>query len=161
MSAAISVPIKILPHGTGLPLPAYASAQAAGCDLVAALPPGEPRRLAPGERMLVATGIALALPPDYEAQLRPRSGLALRHGITLLNAPGTIDADYRGEIFVLLVNLGAEPVMIERGMRVAQLVLAPVSRAAFRAASDLDRTERHEGGFGSTGFTIKVGTPGD
>ena len=161
MSAAISVPIKVLPHGTGLPIPAYASAQAAGCDLVAAVAPGEPRRLAPGERTLVATGIALALPPDYEAQVRPRSGLALHHGITLLNAPGTIDADYRGEIFVLLVNLGSEPVLIERGMRIAQLVLAPVSRAAFRVVSDLDKTERHEGGFGSTGFTVAAERPGD
>ena len=159
MSAEISVPIKILPHGAGLPIPAYASAQAAGADLVAALPPGEPRRLAPGERTLVATGIALALPADYEAQVRPRSGLALRYGITLLNAPGTIDADYRGEIFVLLVNLGSEPVLIKRGMRIAQLILAPVSRAAFFAVSDLDKTERHEGGFGSTGFTIAPEPP--
>lgn len=148
----VTVPLKILPHGVGLPLPDYASLHAAGCDLVAALPVDVPRTLAPGERTLIATGIALGLPENFEAQVRPRSGLALRHGITVLNAPGTIDADYRGEIFVLLVNFGSEAVVIERGMRIAQLVLAPVSRARFVEASDLERTERDVGGFGSTGL---------
>lgn len=149
----VAVAIKLLPHGEGLPLPRYATAQAAGCDLVAALPVGEPRRLRPGERALVATGVAIALPEGYEAQVRPRSGLALRHGVTLLNAPGTIDADYRGEIFVLLVNLGGEAVTIERGMRIAQLVLAPVSRARFALAENLGETTRNAGGFGSTGLS--------
>ena len=147
----VAVPLKVLPHGVGLPLPDYASALAAGCDLVAALPPDGPRTLAPGERTLIATGIALALPQDYEAQVRPRSGLALRHGVTVLNAPGTIDADYRGEVFVLLVNFGQEAVLIERGMRIAQMVLAPVSRAAFVETADLEATVRNAGGFGSTG----------
>ncbi len=150
----IPVPLKILPHGLGLPLPHYASALAAGCDLVAALAEGAPVALAPGARALIPTGIALALPDGFEAQVRPRSGLALRHGITVLNAPGTIDADYRGEILVLLVNLGADTVAIERGMRIAQLVLAPVSRARFVETTDLEATLRDTGGFGSTGFTI-------
>ncbi len=150
---AVPVPIRILSHGDDACVPAYATAGAAGCDLVAALPAGAPRHLAPGERTLVATGIALALPEGFEAQVRPRSGLALRHGITLLNAPGTIDADYRGEVFVLLVNLGAETVAIERGMRIAQLVLAPVSRARFVTGESLGETARDAGGFGSTGFT--------
>ncbi len=151
--SAIAVALKILPHGMGLPLPDYATAQAAGCDLLAALPAGEPRTLAPGERTLIATGVAIALPAGYEAQVRPRSGLALRHGVTVLNAPGTVDADYRGEIFVLLVNFGAEPVSVERGMRIAQLILAPVSRARFVPQADLDETPRNSGGFGSTGFS--------
>jgi dUTP pyrophosphatase len=152
----VVVPLKVLPHGIGLPLPDYASAHAAGCDLVAALPPDAPRLLAPGERTLIATGIALALPQDFEAQVRPRSGLALRHGVTVLNAPGTIDADYRGEIFVLLVNFGSEAVVIERGMRIAQLVLAPVSRARFLVAADLESTVRNAGGFGSTGVQTRL-----
>jgi dUTP pyrophosphatase len=154
--SAVAVPIKILQHGVGLPLPDYASAHAAGCDLVAALPADSPRTLAPGERTLIATGIALGLPENFEAQVRPRSGLALRHGVTVLNAPGTIDADYRGEVFVLLVNFGTEAVVIERGMRIAQLVLAPVSRARFVEAADLERTVRGAGGFGSTGLQAKI-----
>jgi dUTP pyrophosphatase len=157
--SAVVVPIKILTHGVGLPLPDYATAHAAGCDLVAALPADAPQRLGPGERALIATGIALGLPESFEAQVRPRSGLALRHGITVLNAPGTIDADYRGEIFVLLVNFGSEALLIERGMRIAQLVLAPVSRARFVHTEDLERTARDAGGFGSTGLHSQVVTP--
>jgi len=148
----IPVKVAILPHGEGLGLPAYASAEAAGCDLVAALPEGEPHLLRPGERCLIPTGIKLALPAGFEAQVRPRSGLAHRHGITLLNAPGTIDADYRGEILVLLVNFGDAAVLVERGMRIAQLVLAPVVRARFVEAGELDSTARGAGAFGSTGF---------
>ena len=153
MSAAphSSVAVKVLPHGAGLPLPRYASDLAAGCDLAAAVPAGTPRVLDPGARALVPTGLALALQPGYEAQVRPRSGLALKHGVTVLNSPGTIDADYRGEVQVLLVNLGHEPFTVERGMRIAQLVLAPVTRAAFVATVDLEATARAEGGFGSTG----------
>ena len=145
------VSVKVLPHGSGLPLPRYASALAAGCDLAAAVPADAPLVLEPGARALVPTGLCMALQPGYEAQVRPRSGLALKHGVTVLNSPGTIDADYRGEVQVLLVNLGREPFTVERGMRVAQLVLAPVTRAAFVATVDLDATSRAEGGFGSTG----------
>ena len=148
----MEVSIEILPHGVGLPLPAYASQLAAGCDLLAAIPSGETTRIAPGARCLVATGIALGLPAALEAQVRPRSGLALKHGLTILNAPGTIDADYRGEVFVLLVNLGRETVVIERGMRIAQLVVAPVLRVTFAVVDTLDVTTRGAGGFGSTGF---------
>lgn len=146
------VAVQVLPHGVGLPLPTYASALAAGCDLSAAIATEAPLSLAPGERALVATGLAIALQPGFEAQIRPRSGLALRHGITVLNAPGTIDADYRGEIQVLLVNLGSEPFTISRGMRVAQLVLAPVTRARFVSTERLDDTARAAAGFGSTGM---------
>jgi dUTP pyrophosphatase len=146
------VAVKILPHGDGLALPAYATALAAGCDLAAAVPTGTPMVLAPGERRLVPTGLAIALQPGLEAQIRPRSGLAYRHGVTVLNAPGTIDADYRGELQVLLVNLGAEPFVIERGMRIAQMIVAPVTRAVFVTSEDLDETVRAQGGFGSTGF---------
>ena len=141
----------VLPHGEGLTLPIYATALAAGCDLVAAVPADAPLVLAPGDRRLVPTGIALALQPCFEAQIRPRSGLALKHGVTLLNAPGTIDADYRGEVQVLLVNHGNEPFVVERGMRIAQMVLAPVTRADFVRTGDLDATARAAGGFGSTG----------
>ena len=150
--AAVSpVLVKVLPHGEGLPLPHYASELAAGCDLAAAVPMGAPLVLQPGARSLVPTGLALALQPGCEAQVRPRSGLALKHGVTVLNAPGTIDADYRGEVQVLLVNLGQVPFTIDRGLRIAQLVIAPVTRAVFVPASDLDATARAEGGFGSTG----------
>jgi dUTP diphosphatase len=145
----IEIEIVRLPHGRDLPLPSYQSAHAAGLDLVAAVEAAV--TLKPGERMLIPTGIAIALPEGYEAQVRPRSGLAARHGITLLNTPGTIDADYRGEIQVLLINLGAEPVAIERGMRIAQLVVAPVSRAQWREVTALPASERGTGGFGSTG----------
>ena len=147
------VAVKVLPHGAGLGLPAYATALAAGCDLAAAVPADKPVSLAPGARALVPTALAIALQPGFEAQVRPRSGLALRHGVTVLNAPGTIDADYRGEIQVLLVNLGGETFTIERGMRVAQMVLAPVTRARFIPVADLDASSRAEGGFGSTGMT--------
>lgn len=143
------VHIARLPHGKDLSLPSYQSALAAGLDLLAAVP--EPLTLAPGMRALVPTGIAISLPAGCEAQVRPRSGLAVRHGLTVLNAPGTIDADYRGEIKVLLVNLGSEPVTIARGMRIAQLVIAPVTRAMLREVASLDQTGRGSGGFGSTG----------
>jgi dUTP pyrophosphatase len=147
----IQVRVQRLPHGEGLPLPSYQSALAAGLDLIAALPADAPLNLAPGARALVPTGIAIALPPGHEAQVRPRSGLAARHGLTVLNAPGTIDADYRGEIQVLLVNLGGEAVAITRGMRIAQLVIAPVIHARLREVPSLDGTTRGKGGFGSTG----------
>ena len=145
----LAVAVTVLPHGGGLPLPSYASEAAAGLDLVAAL--AEPMTLLPGERAAVPTGIALALPTGYEGQVRPRSGLALRHGITVLNSPGTIDADYRGEIRVILANLGAEPVTIGRGERVAQLVVMPVTRIAWEPVDALPATPRGAGGFGSTG----------
>jgi dUTP pyrophosphatase len=145
------VQVQRLPHGANLPLPSYHSALAAGLDLLAAVPADAPLNLAPGSRALVPTGIAIALPPGSEAQVRPRSGLAARHGVTVLNAPGTIDADYRGEIQVLLVNLGGEAVAITRGMRIAQLVIAAVARAALSEVDSLDQTDRGAGGFGSTG----------
>ena len=145
----VPVTIQCLPHGAGLPLPAPATAASAGADLLAAV--GEPVTLMPGQRVLVPTGIAIALPQGYEAQVRPRSGLAAEHGVTLLNSPGTIDADYRGEIGVLLINHGAAPFKITRGMRVAQLVIAPISRARWREADTLEETTRGAGGFGSTG----------
>jgi len=147
--SAVGVALQVLAHGDGLPLPAYATAGSAGVDLAAAV--AEPVVLGPGARAAVPTGIALALPQGYEAQLRPRSGLALEHGITLLNSPGTIDADYRGEIRAILVNLGSEPVTIRRGDRVAQLVIAPVTRVTFERAAMLPASERGAGGFGSTG----------
>lgn len=147
----IDVKILQLPHGADLPLPAYQSAHAAGLDLLAAVPAGQPLTLAPGARALVPTGIAIALPPGFEAQVRPRSGLAVKQGLTVLNSPGTIDADYRGEVQVLLINLGAASVVIERGMRIAQMVVARVERARFQAVVSLDITQRGSGGFGSTG----------
>lgn len=147
----VSIAVKRLPHGVDLPLPAYATAGAAGLDLLAALPANEPKIIAPGRRALIPTGLAMALPLDFEAQVRPRSGLALKHGLTVLNAPGTIDADYRGEIQVLLVNLGEEQVCIERGMRIAQLVVTPVTRSVLVEFSDLEGTDREGRGFGSTG----------
>jgi dUTP pyrophosphatase len=140
-----------LPHGEDLPLPSYQTAGAAGVDLLAAIAATGPLTLAPGSRALVPTGIAIAIPEGHEAQVRPRSGLAARHGITILNAPGTIDADYRGEIQVVLANLGNEAVTITRGMRIAQLVIAPVARAHLQEVSSLDGTKRGTGGFGSTG----------
>lgn len=144
-----TVEVTRLPHGADLPLPAYASADAAGLDLCAAL--GTPVVLEPGARALVPTGLALALPPGTEGQVRPRSGLALKHGLTVLNAPGTIDADYRGEVGVILINHGQQPVTISHGMRIAQLVIAPVVQAAVREVSALSATRRGSGGFGSTG----------
>src|SRR5690606_19554303 len=135
----------------GLPLPDYATAGSAGLDLRAALPADSPQMLRPGERVLVPTGLVLAIPAGHEGQVRPRSGLALKHGITCLNAPGTIDSDYRGEVGVILANLGKEDFVIERGLRIAQLVIAPVTRALLRPEGKLPPTGRGEGGFGSTG----------
>jgi dUTP pyrophosphatase len=143
----ISIAILRLPHGADLPLPAYATSGAAGMDVVAA----EDHDLAPGARHAVATGFAMAIPAGYEVQVRPRSGLALKHGVTCLNTPGTIDSDYRGEVKVILANLGAEPFEIRRGDRIAQLVPAPVQRAALSEVTTLDETARGSGGFGSTG----------
>ncbi|HKS87551.1 MAG TPA: dUTP diphosphatase [Pseudolabrys sp.] len=147
----IELRIARLAHGHGLPLPSYQSAHAAGLDLLAAVPADGPLSIAPGARELVPTGIAISLPEGCEAQVRPRSGLAARHGLTVLNAPGTIDADYRGEIQVLLINLGRESVVITRGMRIAQLVIAPVARVRLLDVATLDKTTRGGGGFGSTG----------
>ena len=146
-SPEIRIELKRLPHGEGLPLPAYATEHAAGLDVVAA----ENVTLRPGWRHAVATGFAIAIPEGYEVQVRPRSGLALKHGITCLNTPGTIDADYRGEVKVILANLGTAVVELARGERIAQLVAAPVQRAAFVEVEELDETARGEGGFGSTG----------
>ena len=148
---APEVRFRRLPHGAGLPLPAYQSAHAAGLDLAAAVPPDAPVTLAPLGRTMIATGFAMALPDGFEAQVRPRSGLAARHGVTVLNTPGTIDADYRGEILVILVNLGSEPFLVTRGMRIAQLVVAPVARADVTEVPALEDTARGAGGFGSTG----------
>lgn len=146
----VSVAIARLAHGAGLPLPSYQTVGAAGLDLAAAVPADAPLTLAPGDRALVPTGFSIALPQGHEAQIRPRSGLASRHGVTVLNAPGTVDADYRGEVMVLLVNLGQKPMRIARGERIAQMVVAPVVRVEWREA-DLDATPRGAGGFGSTG----------
>ena len=148
---AADVRIIRLAHGRDLPLPSYQTALAAGLDLTAALPVDAPLSLAPGARALVPCGIAIALPEGFEAQVRPRSGLAAKHGLTVLNSPGTIDADYRGEIQVILVNLGAESVAITRGMRIAQMVVATVTRAHLLEVDSLDQTDRGTGGFGSTG----------
>jgi dUTP pyrophosphatase len=142
---------KRLPHAADLPLPSYQSESAAGLDLLAAVAAEHPITLQPGERALVPTGIAVALPPGSEGQVRPRSGLAVRHGVTVLNAPGTIDADYRGEILVILVNLGQAPFTIERGTRIAQFIIAPVMQATLCETTNLDETTRGVGGFGSTG----------
>jgi dUTP pyrophosphatase len=142
-----------LPHGADLPLPAYQSQHAAGFDLMAAVASDAPVILGPGERGLVPCGIAIALPEGFEAQVRPRSGLALRHGVTVLNSPGTIDADYRGEIQAILINLGTEPFTITRGLRIAQMIVAPVTRARIVEVAELDATVRGAGGFGSTGGT--------
>jgi len=147
----VEIRIVQLPHGADLPLPAYQTAHAAGLDLLAAVPGGAPLTLGPGARALVPTGLAIALPAGCEAQVRPRSGLAVKQGLTVLNAPGTIDADYRGEVQVLLINLGQAPVVIERGMRIAQMVVAKVERARLTVVASLDITQRGSGGFGSTG----------
>lgn len=150
-TADLTVTLQWLPHGEGLPLPRYETAQSAGVDLAAALAADEEIRLEPGQRALVPTGLAIALPAGFEAQVRPRSGLAAKNGVTVLNSPGTIDADYRGEIKVILINHGAEPFVITRGMRVAQMVVAPVTRVAWTEAQTLESSERGAGGFGSTG----------
>ncbi|MBL8807933.1 MAG: dUTP diphosphatase [Rhodospirillales bacterium] len=146
---SVVVDIVRLPHAADLPLPAYATPGAAGLDLLAAV--ADPVELAPGDVRLVPTGISIALPPGFEAQVRPRSGLALKHGLTLLNSPGTIDADYRGEVGAILVNHGRAPFRVERGMRIAQLVVARVAQASLRERDALDATARAAGGFGSTG----------
>jgi dUTP pyrophosphatase len=145
----VTIALTRLDHAKDLSLPAYATPQSAGMDLLAAI--AEPMTLKPGERKLVPTGLTIALPDGYEAQIRPRSGLAFKNGITVANAPGTIDADYRGEVGVLLVNLGAEPFVIERGMRIAQMVIAAYIRATFSEVLELPSTQRGAGGFGSTG----------
>jgi dUTP pyrophosphatase len=147
----IELRVLRLPHARDLPLPAYQSALAAGLDLIAAVPADAPVTLAPGERAAIPTGIAIALPPGVEGQVRPRSGLALRHGLTVLNAPGTVDADYRGEIQAILVNLGTEPFTIERGARIAQLVIATTMQVTICEVANLDETTRGVRGFGSTG----------
>jgi dUTP pyrophosphatase len=146
-----TVPITRLPHGQDLPLPAYETAQAAGMDLRAAVPEHEPLVLRPGSRFPVPTGLAFALPPGFEGQVRPRSGLAFKHGVTCLNSPGTVDADYRGEVKVILINLGEEDFVIRRGERIAQLIIAPVVQAVWAEVDSLDETARGAGGFGSTG----------
>jgi len=151
MTSTIRVELTRLPHGEGLALPAYQTAHAAGLDLPAAVPEDHSLTLLPGRSALVPTGLMIALPEGYEAQVRPRSGLAAKHGVTVLNAPGTVDADYRGEISVLLINHGAAPFTIKRGERIAQMVIAPVARAEFVAVSELSSTARGSGGYGSTG----------
>jgi dUTP pyrophosphatase len=148
---SVRVALRRLPQGEGLPLPGYMSEHAAGADLCAAVL--EALTLLPGARTLVPTGFSIALPPGYEAQIRPRSGLAIRTGVTCLNAPGTIDADYRGELRVVLANFGTEPVIIRRGDRIAQMIVAPVARASFELVDELPESERGDGGFGSTGVS--------
>ena len=152
-SDSVPVPVKRLPHFEGLELPVYATEGAAGMDVLAA----EDVMLAPGARHAVATGLAVAIPSGFELQVRPRSGLALKHGISVPNAPGTIDSDYRGEVKVILINHGAEPFEVLRGDRIAQLVLAPVTRASWLKVEELDETARGEGGFGSTGGVVALG----
>jgi dUTP pyrophosphatase len=147
----ITIDVRVLPHGEGLPLPAYQTAFAAGLDLLAAVPDDAPVVLAPGRHAMVPTGLSIALPEGYEAQVRPRSGLAAKHGVTVLNAPGTVDADYRGEVGVLLINHGPAPFTISRGERIAQMVIAAVVRADLAIAPALTATQRGSGGFGSTG----------
>ena len=153
----ISVPFKRLPHGADLPAPAYASEGAAGLDLIAAVPEDQPMKLVPGAWAAIPTGIMLAIPAGYEGQIRPRSGLALGNAVTVLNAPGTIDSDYRGEVRVLLINHSQEPFMIKRGLRIAQIAFAQVTRATLAELKELPATARGEGGFGSTGLG-KTGT---
>ena len=151
MSGMVKIEVRQLPHGEGLALPAYQSALAAGLDLLAAVPEEAPIILAPGKYALIPTGLSIALPPGYEAQVRPRSGLAARHGVTVLNAPGTVDADYRGEIGVPLINHSDSPFTVQRGERIAQLVIAAVVQAELVPVTTLSATVRGSGGFGSTG----------
>ena len=151
----ITAQLMQLPHGKGLPLPSYETAEAAGMDMRAAVPEDAPLTLNPGARELVPTGFAMAIPPGFEAQIRPRSGLALKHGIGLVNAPGTVDSDYRGEIKIILINLGREDFEISRGMRIAQMIIAPVLQVAIEPVESLDDTARGAGGFGSTGVAVK------
>jgi dUTP pyrophosphatase len=154
LSAPANIDVKImrLPHGRDLPLPQYQSALAAGLDLYAAVPEDAPVTIASGDRATISTGVAIALPPGSEGQIRPRSGLAARHGVTILNSPGTIDADYRGELQVILVNISADSFVVRRGMRIAQLVIAPIQHARLVESDSLDSTQRASGGFGSTGM---------
>ncbi|MFD2205077.1 dUTP diphosphatase [Kiloniella antarctica] len=151
---ALSIPVVQLSHGEGLPLPNYATPQSAGMDLLAAI--DGTIKLAPGDRILIPTALTIALPTGYEAQVRPRSGLALKNGITLVNTPGTIDADYRGEIGVILINLGSDTFTIERGARIAQMVIAPCIQANWTLSTSLDATTRGQGGFGSTGVNSEI-----
>jgi len=151
VSAGVTIPVLQLANGAGLPLPSYATPGSAGLDLMAAIE--RPLSIEPGARLVVPTGIAIALPQGYEAQVRPRSGLAWEHGVTVLNAPGTVDSDYRGEVQVLLINHGAKPVTISRGQRIAQLLVAPVSRVVWQEQTELGTTKRGKGGHGSTGTT--------
>ncbi len=148
---SVSIELKQLEHGHGLNIPSYETAQSAGMDLPAAVAEGEEITLEPGQHALVPTGFAMALPAGYEAQVRPRSGLAAKHAVTVLNTPGTIDADYRGEVKVILINLGQKPFKIDRGMRIAQMVIAPVTQASWIITDQLSETDRGAGGFGSTG----------
>jgi dUTP pyrophosphatase len=150
-SQTVTIAVATLPHFEGLALPAYETALSAGMDVRAAVPEGEPITLKPGERCLAPTGLSIALPAGYEAQIRPRSGLALKHGITCLNTPGTIDADYRGEVKIILINLGHEPFVIQRGERIAQIVIAPVTQGVWENVAVLPDSARGAGGFGSTG----------
>ena len=156
---ALTLPVQQLPHAEGLPLPAYQTAGSAGMDLTAALSPDKPVRIVAGARALVPTGLVIALPAGYEAQVRPRSGLALKQGLTVLNSPGTIDSDYRGEVQVILVNLSRETAVIRRGDRIAQMVIAPVTQAKLRLAVRLGGTARGAGGFGSTGAVATAREP--
>lgn len=151
MTEIVPIGLKWLQHGEGLPLPRQQTAGAAGLDLAAALGPDEVRSIAPGDYALIPTGLAIALPQGYEAQIRPRSGLAARHGVTVLNSPGTVDSDYRGEIMVLLINHGKQVFAVRRGERIAQMVVAPVSAVTLIEATTLNETERGDGGHGSTG----------
>ena len=153
MTKPLEVSVTRLPHGADLPLPSYATEGSAGLDLYAALPDEAPLKLAPGERGAAPTGIAIALPTGFEAQIRPRSGLARKHGLTIVNAPGTVDSDYRGEISVTLINLGTEEITLSRGDRIAQMVVAPVMQITWSELEDLPTTQRGTGGFGSTGTT--------
>jgi dUTP pyrophosphatase len=158
----VEVRMLRLPHAHDLPLPAYQSALASGFDLIAAVPADAPLVMTPGARAQVPTGIALALPPGFEAQVRPRSGLAARYGVTVLNTPGTVDADYRGEVMVILVNFGQEPFVVERGMRIAQMVIAATMQAKICAVASLGHTDRGAGGFGSTGISSTgIGSTGN
>ena len=151
--SAIEIRLLRLPHGAGLPLPAYQSALASGFDLMAAVPADKPMIIAPDARAQIPTGIALALPAGFEGQVRPRSGLAARNGVTVLNTPGTVDADYRGEVMVILANFGQEPFRVERGMRIAQMIIAATMQAIICEVASLDQTDRGAGGFGSTGIS--------
>jgi dUTP pyrophosphatase len=155
----IKVRVKILPHGEGLPLPEMHSDGAAGLDLAAAIDPKKPLRLGRGKFALIPSGLSIELPRGTEAQVRPRSGLAAKHGVTILNSPGTIDSDYRGEVQVILINLGDKPFVINRGDRIAQMVVAPVARVKMKPISALSKTNRGAGGFGSTGKTVAPATP--